>query len=128
MGGGLAHRLLCYGRFLHLLDHFVEVHALRPLARRILFERFKKFRGAEHSRDVEEHVVYSPIVIGVGSDVGPLIGVRAKNELPRSKLRGIKIQKDPVVADVFVYIHPLALALEHSCELLPHSLVYRLYL
>ena len=62
---------------LHLLDHQVEVYGTRLLARRILLERLKKTLGTAHGRDVEEHVLESPIIVRVGGDVGPLIGVGA---------------------------------------------------
>jgi hypothetical protein len=37
------------------------------------------------------------------------------NELPRSKLRGIRCQKDPSVVDVFVYIRHHVPVLVHNC-------------
>src|SRR5215472_12773747 len=61
---------------LHLLDDLVDREARWPLARRVVLEGREELtddglRGIEDASGVS----YGPVVVGVGCDIGPLVGV-----------------------------------------------------
>src|SRR5277367_248253 len=65
--------------FEYLQNSFwIDTEAGRSLTRRIVSERLHELYGQNLSFDAQVDVVYHPIVILVGSDVRPFIGIHAK--------------------------------------------------
>ena len=62
--------------FLHFLDELIDAETRRPLARRVLLEGRQKFAHDGWRRDEwTGSVRHKPIVVGVGGNVGPLVGI-----------------------------------------------------